>query len=144
MKSSTANAAGVRKSRHEVVLLYPGESLHRQVAAWGQRHADCAVEPLFIRSLIGIRRFLETADVAVIDATDDEAQAIDAFTQATARLGAAGTAVYTERMHEGLEELVRMRGALLLFGPLDDDQWEGFFERAIAAQQRRLTWRVAA
>jgi hypothetical protein len=144
MKSGMANAAGVRKTRHEVVLLYPGESLQRQIAAWGQRHADCRVEPLFIKSLVGIRRFLETADVAVIDATDDEGQAIDAFSQATARLDAAGTAVYTERMHEGLEELVRMRGALLLFGPLEDEQWEGVFARAIETQARRATWRVAA
>jgi hypothetical protein len=133
-----------RQSRRELVLFYPGESLHEQATAWGQRHDQCAVEPVFIKSAIGIRRFLERSDAAVLDASEDAEQAMAAFAEAVDCLGATSTAVYTERMCEGLEEFVRMRGALLLFGPLDDKQWDDLLERAFQARPQKRTWRMAA
>ena len=48
---------------------------------------------------------MEGADLALIDATDDHAQAADAFSQAAGKVGVGATAMYSERMHEGLETL---------------------------------------
>ena len=50
------------------------------------------------------------------DATDDDAQAVDAFSQAAGHLGTNAVAIYSEVMHEGVELLVRSRGSQVLFG----------------------------
>jgi hypothetical protein len=115
----------------DIVVFYPGDSLKEQVGAWVDRHPECSLEVSFARSLPGIRVALRNAAVALLDATEDPAQATDAFSQAVARLGAHSVAVYTETMHEWLELFVRIRGALLLFGPLDNTQWEELFERML-------------
>ena len=74
---------------------------------------------------------MEGADLALIDATDDHAQAADAFSQAAGKVGVGATAMYSEQMHEGLETFVRSRGALLLLGPLSEVEWDAFFERGL-------------
>ncbi len=128
----------------EIVVFYPCGSLRRQIASWARKHPDCRIETALGRSAREIGDAVRGAEMALLDATQDHAQAIDAFSQALAGLGAEGTAVYTEQMHEGLELFVRRQGTPLLFGPLDERQWEGFFERARPRRQRRHSWRRAA
>jgi hypothetical protein len=128
---------------HDIAVCYPSESLSRQMATWARRHDDCAIEPVFRRSAAAIRQSLSGAELVLVDATDDHAQAIDLFAQSVARLGSRRVAVYTERMHDGLEPFVRTQGAWLLLGPLGDDQWEEFFASMLPAI-RRPSWRRAA
>ncbi len=112
---------------HSIALGYPTESLSQQVALWARNHEDCGIEPIFDRSVWAIRRSLSGTKVVLVDASHDHAQAIELFSQALARHGARRVAVYTERMHEGLELFVRTQGAWLLLGPLDERQWDEFF-----------------
>jgi len=118
-----------------IAICYPTESLSGQVAHWARWHDDCMVEPVFGRSAMAIRRSLDGADMALVDASEDHAQAIDLFLQAVARLGTRRVAVYTERMHEGLELFVRTQGAWLLLGPLTNEQWEDFFSSMLSPSQ---------
>ena len=71
----------------------------------------------------------------MVDATEDPAQATDAFLQAVARLGAAAVTMYTEAAHDDLELFVRMRGSMFLLGPLLDQQWEEVFECLLRAKR---------
>jgi hypothetical protein len=128
----------------DIVLFYPGRSLMEQIADWGRKRQDRAVVASFARSLPEIRGAMEKAGAVVVDATDDDAQATEAFSQAASRLGTAAAAVYTERMHEGLELFVRLRGALLLLGPLSEGEWEGFFAGAQGCPARKRSRRLAA
>ena len=139
----TAIEADVR----HIVVCYPTESLSSQVARWGREHDDCRIEPTFARNVWDIRRSYEGADIVVVDATEDHAQAIDAFSQSVARLGSGRTLVYTERMHDGLELFVRTQGSWLLLGPLDEVQWDELFTTmltAIPEGQTRVHRRRAA
>jgi hypothetical protein len=119
-----------------IALCYPTESLSDQVAQWAEGREDCEVEPVLARSAMGIRQSLDGADLALVDASDDHAQAIELFSQAVARLGARRTSVYTERMHEGLESFVRTQGAWLLLGPLTDEQWDDYFATMLPPARR--------
>ncbi len=134
---------------HRIAVCYPSESLSRQVGLWARQHADCGIEPVFARSAWEIRRFLSGAGRVLVDASDDHAQAIELFAQSVARLGSRHVAVYTERMHEGLELFVRTQGAWLLLGPLNNWQWEEFFSSMLpSADQEPVPlerpWRRAA
>jgi hypothetical protein len=120
----------------EIVVFYPGSSLQEQVATWVDGHAECRLEASFAKSLPGIRVALDKAAVALLDATEDPCQATDAFSQAVSRLGVQAVAVYTETMHEWLELFVRIRGALLLFGPLSTRQWEELFDRMLRSSRQ--------
>jgi hypothetical protein len=115
------------------------------MALWARLHEDCGIEPVLGRSAWEIRRSLVGAKRVLVDASDDHAQAIELFSQSIARLGSRHVAVYTERMHEGLELFVRRQGAWLLLGPLTTQQWEEFFssmlppanEEAVPSQSPR-------
>jgi len=123
---------------HTIAICYPTESLSRQLALWGRKHEDCGIKPVFGRSVWEIRHSLNGADRVLVDASDDHAQAIELFSQSVARLGPRRVAVYTERMHEGLELFVRTQGVWLLLGPLTNCQWEEFFSSMLPpAQQER-------
>ncbi len=126
---------------HSIAVCYPTESLSRQVALWSRRHEDCGVKPVFGRSALEIRRSLSSADMVLVDASDDHAQAIELFAQSFARLGARRVAVYTEKMHEGLELFVRTQGAWLLLGPLSDGQWEELFTSMLSPLQEESSRR---
>jgi hypothetical protein len=128
----------------EIALVYPCDRLAWRLLGWARKHADCVVKPVFSRSLPEIRAEICGAAVAVVDATEDHAQAIDAFSQAVAQVGVTHTTVYTEKMHDGLELFVRSRGAQLLLGPLSDAEWEAFFAHALLARRRTRSLRVAA
>jgi len=117
---------------HRIAVGYPTESLSRQLALWARNHADCGITPVFGRSAWDIRRSLNGADRVLVDASDDHAQAIELFSQSVARFGSRRVAVYTEKMHEGLEPFVRTQGAWLLLGPLNHGQWEEFFSSMLA------------
>ncbi len=121
---------------HSIALCYPTESLCQQVALWARNHTDCGIEPIFDRSVLAIRRSLSGADVVLVDASNDHAQAIELFSQALVRHGARRVVVYTERMHEGLELFVRTQGAWLLLGPLDQRQWDGLFSSMLPPAEK--------
>ena len=87
---------------------------------------DCRVEAVFGRSATAIGRSLRGADLALVDASEDHAQAIDLFSEAVARLGPRRVSIYSERMHDGLELFVRTQGAWLLLGPLASEPWEDY------------------
>jgi hypothetical protein len=126
---------------HSIAVCYPTESLSRQVALWARSREDCGIEPVFGRSALEIRRSLRGADMVLVDASDDHAQAIELFAQSVAGLGPRRVAVYTERMHEGLELFVRTQGAWLLLGPLNNRQWEEFFSSMLPPAQAEPMYR---
>jgi hypothetical protein len=132
-----------------IAVCYPTESLSRQVALWARNHDEYRIAPVFGRSALAIRRSLNGAAAVLVDASDDHAQAIELLSQSVARLGARRVAVYTERVHEGLELFVRTQGAWLLLGPLTNKQWEDLFLSLAGPprQESRLgqtSWRRAA
>jgi len=119
------------------------------MALWASKHGDCEIEPVFGRSALEIRRSLNGADRVLVDASEDHAQAIELFSQSVVTLGPRHVAVYTERIHEGLELFVRTQGAWLLLGPLSNWQWEEFFLAMLPPARRepvplRSPWRRAA
>jgi hypothetical protein len=116
-----------------IVLFYPGRLLASQICDWAERHGGCRTDISFERSLPDMRKRLRLAELAVIDATEDHAQATDAFLQSVGTLRADAVVVYTEKMHDGLESLVRALGAPLLLGPMRMDQWEEFLEHKFPA-----------
>lgn len=118
-----------------IAICYPTESLSGQVSRWSRGRDECRVETVSARTASAIRGALDGAHLALVDASDDHAQAIDLFSQAVARMGARHASVYTERMHEGLESFVRTQGAWLLLGPLTDEQWEDYFSTMLPAAQ---------
>ena len=85
---------------------------------------------------LGDSPVVERRRLVLVDASDDHAQAIELFSQSVARLGSRRVAVYTERMHEGLELFVRTQGAWLLLGPLNNRQWEEFFSSMLPPARR--------
>ena len=131
---------------HRIAVCYPSESLSRQLRLWAIAHDDCGIEPVFGRSIGEIRRSLSGAETVLVDAGNDHAQAIELFSQSVARLGSRHVAVYTEKIHEGLELFVRTQGSWLLLGPLDHWQWEDFFSSMLppdrqASTARESDWR---
>src|SRR3989304_9884817 len=101
-----------------ITLFYPCRLLTDQISGWAVRRGGCRTTVSFERTLPGIRDQLRRAAFAVIEATEDPAQAADTFLQSTSILGAGSGAGYTEKIHEGLELLVRTLGSLLLLGPM--------------------------
>jgi hypothetical protein len=128
----------------ELLVFYPCDSLSRQIVCWARRHIDSSVELTFARTARDIQRYVHTADTVLVDATHDYAQAADTFSLALTHLGASRTALYTERMHDGLEPFARVQGSLLLFGPLPEVQWDEYLERALPRDDEPRRWRRAA
>jgi hypothetical protein len=135
-RTSGLNITENKAVHSEIVVFYPSGSLEEQVGAWAERHPECGVASSFVRSLTGIRQTLRNADLALLDATVDAARTMPAFAQAVAKLGAGRVAMYTETMHAWLELAVRIRGVLLLFGPLSGQQWDDFFGKMLPADRR--------
>jgi hypothetical protein len=135
------NHLNSQRSTGEIVVFYPGDSLRQQIAGWKRRHPEYTVEVSLAKSLPRIRSMLRRAGAVLFDATADPARATDAFSQAVARLGPSGVAVYTETMHPWLELFVRTRGALLLLGPMSEAHWDGLFEGMLCS---RGTAQIAA
>jgi hypothetical protein len=111
-----------------IVLFYPGSLLAGQIRDWAVGHGGCRASVSFERSLPGIRKSARRAALAIIDASLDPAQGTDAFIQSVSMLTSDSVAVYTEKIHDGLELLVRTFGAPLLLGPMSTEEWEEFLE----------------
>ena len=137
--SKTESAIEIAVQR--IAVCYPTKSLSCQMAQWVEGRDDCRVEPVVARSAMAIRRSLDGADMALVDASEDHEQAIDLYSQAVARLGARKASVYTERMHEGLELFVRTQGSWLLLGPLTDKQWNDYFSMMLPDTRKRVPGR---
>jgi hypothetical protein len=104
-----------------IALVLPTESLWRQVSAWA---CKTRVEVRLCTSprAADLHEMLRTCRATVIDATAQPGAAADAL---GAVWGAPGhLVVYTEHMHPGLELFCRTRGALLVTGPMEPDEWE--------------------
>jgi hypothetical protein len=122
----------------EVILMFPGDSLKRQFEWLVQRRPQWNMLMSRERSLPEMRKLLGNADAAVIDATEDHAMAIDAYLQATARLGSESVVVYAEVMDEELELFVRCRGSMVILGPLHDQYWMDFFDIVTSRKQNSI------
>jgi hypothetical protein len=118
----------VMKTASGIVLFYPSRLLQVQIHDWAEQHGGCRATVSFERSLPSIRKCVRRAALAVIDASEDPAQATDAFLQSVGVLKSDAVAVYTEKVHDGLEMLVRMLGAPLLLGPMSMEEWEEFLD----------------
>ena len=132
--------ADSKQPKSGVVLLYPGESLKRQVTAWTETHPGHALEVSFARLPHEIRAVLRDAAVALLDGTKNPRLTAAAFSQAADQLGAHCVAVYTEKTCEWLELHVRKRDAMLLLGPMGELRWCELFEMMLrpAARSRPL------
>jgi hypothetical protein len=111
-----------------IVLFYPGYVLSEQIHDWADQHGGCRVAVSFERSLPGIRKLARRSALALIDASHDPAQGADAFIQSVSVLSSNTVAVYTERMHNGLELLVRTFEAPLLLGPMSMDELGAYLD----------------
>ena len=112
----------------DIVLFYAGESLVAQIADWARSQWELALRLAAPSTAAEIGSALTRARAAIIDATEHPGRAMDALQQASDRIAAERVAVYTERPDEGVELFVRLRGVLLLLGPMSRVEWEGFFQ----------------
>lgn len=135
----------VQQATAKVLLFYPGDNLVARLKKWEERAEGRQLRLSFVRDLPAIRDALRHADVTVIDATEDDARAVDALLQAVARKGPDRVALHTEQMHDGLELFVRTHRVLLVLGPLEESEWEDFLStRLAAARQAPRRGRLAA
>jgi len=138
-KSDAVVGSTLWSSTNDAIVLYPGDALLRQASRWARRHPASRLRVYYGRALPEIRQSLDDVDAVVIDATEDDAQAVDALLQAVACRGPDSVVVYTETMHEGLELFVRVRGVPLVLGPLDEGQWDALLasRMSVAVGPRR-------
>ncbi len=125
-----------KKPKSDIALLYPGESLKRQVTAWTETHPGHALVVSYAKFPREIRAVLGDAAVALLDGTKNPRLTAVAFSQAADQLGAHCVAVYTEKTCEWLELYVRMRESMLLLGPMDAMKWRTLFETMLRSGSR--------
>jgi len=118
----------VETHHEDIVLYYPTESLTDQAVRWIREHPHYHLRLVSSRRPASIWEALGDAAIAVIDATEQVDAAMNALEQLAGTARLLHLAVYSERMHEGLELFVRLRGAMLLLGPMEPNRWDGFFE----------------
>lgn len=118
------NKPSQNNEEREIVLFYPTDSLMRQVAEWAAECPGMSVRVVTPTTPSAVRRALGERSLALLDATERPLQAMDALVHVIEEKGADGAAVYTERVHEGLEIFIRMRGVLLLLGPMPTEEWQ--------------------
>jgi hypothetical protein len=111
----------------QIVAFYPSRSLASQLRTWSDQRGGRHMHVSFERSLAKIRQKVQHADYVVLDATEDPAQATDAFFQILKILGPESTTVYTEIVHDGMEVLVRRQGVNMLLGPMNVAEWDDLF-----------------
>jgi hypothetical protein len=114
--------------RGEVVLFLAEESLLFQVATWVRTERRYSLRLVSSCDPLATARALDEAVIAIVDATREPGEALAVLERSIRRLGPGRLAVYSERMHDGLELFVRVRGAPLLLGPMSPPEWEAFFE----------------
>lgn len=121
----------LRKS--DVALFYPGSSLVSQVVEWVRDRRRYCLRLAWSKRPAEIISVVDAAAMTIIEATEHPADAMMALEHVAARMPLPTIATYTERNHPGLEVFVRVRGIILLTGPMSDDRWAAFFQRAEAA-----------
>ena len=124
------SAEGRHVNVTEVTVFYASASLLSQVLEWVRASLPIHLRLVSTTRLDGIARALDAADVGIVDATEDPTRVIWPLESGVARIGRERIAVYTARMHEGLEVVTRSLGAQLLLGPLTMREWRNFFEAA--------------
>ena len=124
------------KPRRDIVLFNAGPSLLEQIADWAANHPEIALHVAEPRRPRTICSLLDRAAVSVIDATESPGLAMAIVDCAAAAECAKKAAVYTEQMHAGLEIFTRVRGMLLLLGPMPTLEWQGFFAGQFRAAAR--------
>ena len=129
-KGSRGVSLTPRNAALPVALLYPGDSLVQQTSDYCGRRLACEFQSSRADSPSELREVFRHTAISVIDATSDPDRAVAALELAAEMPDRHCPAVYTEKVHEGLELSVRSRGALLLLGPLSQPDWEGLFEAA--------------
>jgi len=125
----------------EVVLFHPTGSLLSQVAQWSEQMPGVSLRVVRPTAVGSVRSTLTVPCVALIDATANLRSALAAVESVAALGRAKSAAVYTETMHDGLELFARMRAVLVLLGPMESDDWDGFFTgmfRAMGYQGARV------
>ena len=115
-------------SDNEVVLFYPSRSLLAQVMEWTGKHRGFSVRLVRSCGPLSVSVALAESDIVIIDATEHPGPAMDVFRRAAPQMQRGKGAVYTEHLHDGLELFVRLRGVVLLLGPMEQSEWEAFFE----------------
>ena len=134
---------GIDGQGHDVVLFYAEQSLTEQIVGFA-----CKRRRLFVRSVSScnpavVNDALSNAGYSLIDATERPARAMDLLEYVLPRVGRERLAVYTERVYEGLEIFVRVRGVLLLLGPMTPTEWSGLF-RPLRKEPLRAVAPIAA
>lgn len=125
-----------RKPVLAVAVFFPGNRLMHQASNWAVKWPQYELEFFFAQSLPEIQAALQGKALSIVDATEKPDRALAAFRRVVDELGASCSAVYTEKMHAGLELSVRGRGALLLLGPLSDALWEQWFDKIAERSDR--------
>jgi hypothetical protein len=126
----------------ELVLLYPCDSLYGQVVEEVGLCQRASLVTVTSTRPGAIRRAAAGAALVLVDVTEQICQAMAALDELAPILEPQRLAVYTERMHEGLERFVRVRGILLLLGPLEHAHWRGLLHGAGLDLARRQTAKV--
>ncbi len=109
-----------------------------------------AVGPASVRAAAKCLEQLGVADPAfravLIDGTRRPTSALRAVQDVAKCIDARLVTVHSELVHPGLELFVRMRGALLLLGPLEPPQWQDYFAtvRKTSARLQRDAWHMPA
>jgi len=114
----------VLQGLRDVALLWPTDSLVRQLAQWARGHHRMAIRAVWPGMPDLAEQAMERAAFSVIDATNHPTEAMSIVQQAVAQGGRDKLAIYTEVMHRGMEIMIRSQGVAVLLGPMSDEQWE--------------------
>lgn len=121
----------------DVVLFYAGQSLLEQITEWEHDNGRISLSLASLSSTIGVRNATRAAATIVIDATVCPREAMLVLQHTLTTLPSEIIAVYTEKVHNGLELFVRVRGVMLLLGPMSLSEWDGFFAKRLSTVMRR-------
>ena len=113
---------------NQVVLLCATQPLVMQAAEWARKHPQFQLRLASATTPGEISSALESAAAVIVDATEDPDRAVDTLEIACDIMGRDRAAVYSEESHNGLEVLVRVRGAMMLIGPMSAAEWQGVFD----------------
>ena len=111
----------------DIVLVMPGRSLVAQVADWVGGNRPYAMSLYASRATAGFDRALSTATWTIIDVGEQPERTTEVLAAALRTTGAKRIALYTERPQGPLVAWAAQRAVPVLHGPLDPDEWNGFF-----------------
>ncbi len=129
----------IETGKREIVLFHAGESLMGQLMDCKYLQERFVLIAAFSVSKATVETAIDHNACVVIDATNCPGPAAEVLENIAARNKHQAVTVYTETMHEGLELFTRLRGAWLILGPMNDQEWAGFFRsigRTVAHSRR--------